>query len=460
MPEDKPNIVDTICKVNLLEGKEHSPLEGVPDGLSVWLGEQPRKEQDLFRYLGLYFNESGKICPGHYVGTVWIGEGRRRCALAVRPKTFGNVQMDYLSMYATCADDPEVGDNLDNIINIWPDDEQVPVPDNFPNWTELLLIAAFMKSLNVLCKRHLRFNFIQTERNLIGKVKGKVILGTQIRENLLRLRPERTVCCFQEISIDCQENRILRAALMVALRVLARHTVSDATKILNRWARQALNHLSGVPVVRIHRRDFQGIRYNGTFVHYRRPHHLARHILKRYGFNPQSDKLRDEQMKDIRQTPSTLPFAIDTAELFERYCQVLLCQQGYKVRAGYKDKNLEYPGGKVKVRPDFLCIDNEREKCWILDAKYKRRYRKKNGFKGSDIYQVVSYSRHKGVKQELCRLTGASGEREADAIAILYPDTNKEASLKLPNLDSSSQNRLIDFDVPLFIIPVPFPLYR
>lgn len=78
-------------------------------------------------------------------------------------------------------------------------------------------------ALRELCQRHLRRNYVRVTENLTGCMKGRILVGEQIRQNLARERIDRTVCEYGRFDDDCLENRILRAALEVSAASLARN---------------------------------------------------------------------------------------------------------------------------------------------------------------------------------------------------------------------------------------------
>jgi 5-methylcytosine-specific restriction enzyme subunit McrC len=206
----------------MLSGQEHKVLH-FPDALYAWLAiHEASMENPPERWLGLHYYQ-GQFYPGDYVGLTWLGEGDERVALQVKPKEAFQ-RMDYLTMYLQCAEDPQVSGHLDRCFYCWPEDGPSELVHEETLELSSLIIAAFLRELNLLCLRHLRRAFLQEERNLSGKVKGRVVMSAQLRENLYRCRGERIFCHYQIISDDCRENRILRAALEQSVRWLTRHT--------------------------------------------------------------------------------------------------------------------------------------------------------------------------------------------------------------------------------------------
>ena len=365
------------------------------------------------KLLGCHKTDAG-IAPGNFVGAVWIGEGENRTPLESRSK-FHAEKMNYLAMYLACAADSEVGGHLRDCVYFWPDDDLIEFP-NAPQFSEFI-IAAYLRELNALCTRHLRRHFIRQTENLRGKIKGKILPHLQVKHNLPHGRQDRIFCAYQSVSDDIPENRALRAALEVSAKYLARCRAMQppSKEILRRWIHASRASLSGVmPIIAL--KDFRHLRNRGAFFHYRRPLELARIVLRHLGANP----------AEIRETPNSLPpFAIDSAELFERYAQLILREKYPTLKAGYKYGNT--PGDKkvfnINVRPDFWIAasdDSPASPARILDAKYKRS---ESNPSREDVYQVVAYSRHSNfLKTKL-----NCDDREAIKLALVYPRFGQES---------------------------------
>ena len=372
-----------------IKATEQSPIEfGERDDLREWLSSHEmlnaKNRADSARLLGCHKTAAG-IAPGNFVGAIWIGEGENRAPLESRSK-FHAEKMNYLAMYLACAADSEVGGHLRDCVYFWPDDDLIEFPNAPPQFSEFI-IAAYLRELNALCTRHLRRHFIRQTENLHGKIKGKILPHLQVKHNLPHGRQDRIFCAYQSVSDDIPENRALRAALEVSAKCLAccRAMQPPSEEILRRWIHASRASLSGVmPIIAL--KDFHHLRNRGAFFHYRRPLELARIVLRHWGANP----------AEIRETPNLLPpFAINSAELFERYAQLILRKEYPTLKAGYKYGNThgDKEGFSINVRPDFWIAKSDDSHARIFDAKYKRR-RESKPPDNKDVYQVVAYSRH------------------------------------------------------------------
>ena len=345
-----------------------------------------------------------------------------------------------MAMFLRCAAYPQVGEHMQNCLHFWPEESLIEV-DNAPDFCGLIA-AAFLRELNDLCAHRLRRNFVREEANLVGKAKGKILSAENIRRNLSRGRAERVFCAYQSVSDDILENRILRAALeRVAVYLSGAGLFRDREGTLERWVRSCRSHLHGVSVVRVRGGDFLSARSRGAFSHYRRPLHLARAVLESTGFDLDGANGR---------ASGVVPFALNSAELFERWAQVqLLASAEFSgLQAGYERSNtFSRAGGQIAIRPDFWIRKKGESPAMILDAKYK--FTPEGGkFSREDIFQMVAYSRHRAFLEKL-HPNAAKPENESVQLALLYPQIGEGEIARSPPDES--------FHAPLSVWTIPCP---
>ena len=384
-------------------------------------------------------NRHGALRSGNFIGAVRIGD----CILQVRSK-FQKPEMDYMAMFLRCADHPQVGGHMQNCLDFWPEQSLIEV-DDAPDFCGLIA-AAFLRELNDLCTHRLRRNFVREEANLVGKAKGKILSTENIRRNFSRGRAERVFCAYQSVSDDILENRILRAALeRVAVYLSGGGLFRDGQGTLERWVRSCRSHLHGVSVVRVRGGDFLSARSRGAFSHYRRPLHLARAVLESTGFDLDGANGR---------ASGVVPFALNSAELFERWAQVKLLESGefLGLEAGYEKRNtFSREGGQIAIRPDFWIRKKGENPAMILDAKYK--FAPEGGkFSREDVFQMVAYSRHRAFLEKL-HPNSPQPENESVQLALLYPHIENGGEGKIIKSESSDNS----FHAPLSVWTIPCP---
>lgn len=426
-------------------GCEHEPLnldehsEATKERISK-LAASGRRE---FKTLGLYCSRNGGICPGNYIGAVWVGEDD---VLRVNSK-FNKPKMDYMKMFVECYEDSVIGERMSNSFDCWPEQKLITLSD--ADDFSIMVVIAFLRELNTLCVRHLRRHFKRRRENFIGKVKGKILIGENMRRNVVCARPDRIFCEYQAISDDILENRILRAALERAARYISRDKIAEKHECVHRWIHACRAHLQGVSVTHISRRQFAVARKRGMFAFYRRPLNLAKAVLCRFGLNPH------EEINESTQTP---PYAIDSAELFERYAQLQLLNKHPNLKALYERAG-SIRGEKINVRPDFYVPHADGE-AWIIDAKYKdlskkkQETEKKKPYSTGDLYQVVAYSRHSPLLERI----NCEDKEKADDIklSLVYPHVGEVSEKdKLQEVE-----KINDFLSPITIYKISCPVVK
>ena len=433
-------------------GREHKAINFAEDSPVKAHLDSLQLKWNNPKMLGLHHAQDG-IRPGNFIGMVWIGEGDSRVVLRVDAKFEG---MDYIRMFCECAEDPTVSEHFDCLHLEEGDLIDAPQSEDF----SLLIAVAYLRELKALCSRHLRRHFLRERQNFAGKVKGKILAGENLRRNVLRCRPDRVYCEYQSVSDDILENRILRTALERAARYVARNkintkSVKEELPRVQEWIRLCRSRLCGVSIAPIRPRDFAAARKRGVFAHYARPLQLAKAVLRQLGFNPQTE---------LNESAKTPPYAINSEELFERFAEL-------KLREHFRQKGLELVAprnnidGKFfgkKLRPDFYVPLAAEAGCehspHILDAKYKSLKSRtetgahKNPAHG-DIYQVVAYSRHKGVAEKLQNKKTSSLDADKIKLSLVYPRLENNANGEVAESETTDA-----FHSELKIQTVPCPV--
>jgi len=443
----------TPQNIKILTAKEYSKVNGeIDEPLNIeqqWKARPDTNEADIevAKRLGLHIDK-GSPKTGDYVGLVWWPGHKGEKALCVTPKF---KDMNYMAMYLECLQDPVVAPHMDKCFFFWPEKPLIEITESPLDFDSAPFAAmAFVKELHEMVRRNMRKNFIRKEENLTGRFKGRLLMGQHIRKNLLAGRPDRNYCQYGTISEDCRENQILYAALERCSRKLMADEHVKKNAALMGMIRTCRAALQGVTLRRyIHKRDFSGIRYTGTFVSYKRPHALAKMVLNHQELDPSYHQHESNGNDTIK----VVPFALCTSELFERYCEVKL-RSIPNLTTWDGNVNL---GKKHPYRPDFLCVKKPNADAkitpWILDAKYYRCYQEDNReITEENIQQLLKYSQHKPVREKLISL-GSNENLNHLSLAILYPSLSGEGF----NFEMKQEEDYSEFILPLGFIPVHVP---
>lgn len=341
----------------------------------------------------------------YYVGVDWINADT---AIQVRPKLEDDSgYIDCLKMLNEALQEPDNAEHLEGLLTV--DFNAKPIPLSLSE--DLLspfLVAQFILVLKKAVRKGLRQSYYMVTDNLTSKVKGKIQIAANIRQNLSRRNVVDNVCRYQEYGVNSEENKILKKALEVASRILTTYRGGFDIEHLKKSIAAIKPYFRGVgddyDLSRI-----KNYRENPIFGDYYTALKYGILILKHsaYGYNRDSSK-----------TDSTPPYWIDMSKLFELYVFK-------ELRRYYSAKEIIYQFCTHRRFLDYL-LDPEDGTPMVIDAKYKPRYH----FEDPDIddlRQVSAYARMEGVYKKL----GIDEDRIIDCL-IIYANQACEDTIPGP----------------------------
>jgi 5-methylcytosine-specific restriction enzyme subunit McrC len=370
------------------------------------------------RYLGLDpYNYNVK----YYIGIDWLQENKNY--IVVHPKI---ENLDYVRMFVHCIRHSEISPFLKDVYHF--DFTKQNIKPETSEWelTPFMLVH-FLSLIDKIATQGLKKNFTVIEENLNSKIKGKIIWPQQIKKNIAGKREERAYCRYQEYSVDCLENRLLKQALLFVQRYSTKHLKQYPEFI--RKQNRLLSAFDGVSQD-ISYTEIKRIKVNSLYKEYVEAIELAKQILRRFGY---SFKKADEKTID-KELP---PFWVDMSKLFELYVYSLL-RDVYKENILYQlsDDGKRQTHGKYGD-VDFLKVDEQ----LIIDAKYKQAYAD-NRYKIEDIRQLSAYARDKGVLKKL----NIDNDEFVVNCVIIYPtEDEKQKDFKNRGLKSDPIYEFIKF---------------
>ena len=348
-----------VTLASLRQGQEYGSLEPntTPSvdaqdlaPFQLWSSERHGKPQ----LLGLTWI-GDRFVLSHFVGAVWLDEAQESIPLVVRSKLSTDaLAVDPVAMYIEACHLGQISagvfgcESEQNVIG------GVDLPQ-----TTLLQVAVFLSALVDFVRKDLRHGFVDVRSNLVGKVKGKIIVSETMRQNITKGRADRVVCQYHVIDIDTVPNQILRAALTLCIKYLgSRGAATHQYDLLHEWARICDSALTGVTDRRISPADFHAVHYAGFMARYKPLHRLAKMILRR---------LHTDGTGAVHDSEAfTVPFWLDMNALFEKYVEVRLAQAEVNYHA-QKTISVTHGTLRLQCRPDFIIGNG----FAVLDAKYK-----------------------------------------------------------------------------------------
>jgi len=330
-------------------------------------------------------------------------------------------------MFVHCLHHHEISVFLKDVYHV---DFQKPYIDTHNNNWDLtpFLIGHFLSLVEAIAKKGLKSNYITREENLKSKIKGKIILAQQLRKNIVSKREDRMYCRFQEYSVDCFENRLLKKALLFVQRYTSMHLDKEKYKLLFQKQNRLLTVFGNISD-NISYSEIKRIKINALYKEYLDAVNLAKQILRRFGYS-----YMNTQNKDGNKLP---PFWIDMSKLFELYVYSLL-KDAYGPKIIYQlsvDGIRQTRGHYGDI--DFMKLD---EKI-LIDTKYKKLYMQDGRYDIENIRQLSGYARDWKVLRKL----DIESENEVVDCVIVYPDGCAESSFKSRELKEVPIGQFVKF---------------
>ena len=322
-------------------------------------------------------------------------------------------EVDVIAVLMELMSHPEAAKHTNNLLLIDWEMPEISITQKQDLLTPFLVVR-FLKLLQDIVKKGLKKSYYKVEENLRNKIKGKILVGQQIKQNIFKNRFTNTVCEYQIFGEDSIENRFLKKVFVFCTQYIENNTPyfknqNNIAWLIN-YIRPALEHIS----TDVDIWDIKHLKYNPFFKEYKDAIKVGQHILKRFSYNI---------TRATTELASTPPFWIDMPRMFELYCYVQLLKANPE--AG---QQIKYQFSTYGNALDILIAKPDSE--MIIDAKYKLHYR--TGKVHQDIRQVSGYARLQKVRSEL----KIEDDRNIDCL-IIYPDMeNGIEDLNSFNLES------------------------
>lgn len=343
----------------------------------------------------LYLGIKPDMKASYFIGADWLNE-REGLSVVVHPKK-EMAEVDYFKMFMTCLENDLSTDYFSLIYGMDCERRYINCTELQDQITPLLLIH-YLTVLKRLTKRGLRKDYMLQEENLQCKVKGRVLAGENLRMNVIGRRLDRCYCSFHEYTVDSQENRLLKKALLFTSRFIRKLNSHDSyvklSSLTNSLMTQFENVGDEIEIYQIKR-----VATNRLFKDYNEAVILAKQILKRFGYSIE---------KVNRKESGTPVFWIDMSRLYEVYVYGLLNE-------AYGKQILFQIPGYHQCAADFIKLDEK----LIIDTKYKPRYEKGNAGIIEDIRQVSGYARDEKI---ISHMNGTGDKMEVYPCLIIYPE--------------------------------------
>jgi 5-methylcytosine-specific restriction enzyme subunit McrC len=368
-------------------------------------------------------NDIYNLDTAYFVGADWLVENE--IALYVNPKQDDEeVQIDYIHMLFDSLDEPDNFRHLEGLFHIEYDQPWIKM-DQESDFLSPILIVQFLKLMQRVVRKGLKKSYYRVTENLNSRVKGKILVGRQIKTNLVKNQVTKTICNYQEYGINTPENQLLKLVLKFISAYL-----NMKVQYFNATQREQLQHILNYCMPSFeHIDELQlknktlNVKRNVFYPEYEEVIRIGNYILRRFSFN--ISKVGEDNA-------TTPPFWIDMSKLFELY---VFGKLGKYFIAGdaitYHDK---FDGGK---ETDILIRKGE-YRC-VIDCKYKPRYYDST-VDLADKRQLAGYTRLKKVYD----LLGVA-EDEIIKGLIIFSDQNSRDEINPSNLFDTPIDEYVKF---------------
>jgi 5-methylcytosine-specific restriction enzyme subunit McrC len=382
-----------------------------------------------------------KLSTNYYIGADWLNKG---VAIYVEPKLNQNAEeTDYLQMLFSALSHPDIVKHTQDLYEIKWDKKYISINSQQDLLTPLLVVQ-FLRVIQEIVRKGLKKSYYRVEQNLNGKVKGKILVGKTIKQNLLKNKSLNTYCTFDEFGVNGLENRLLKKALVFVQRYLPTLKIPNSEK----YTTEVFNYIMpafDLVSEEVNLNDIKHSKTNAFYKEYAEGIRLAKLILKRFGYN-----ITNTQQTTIL----TPPFWIDMSKLFELYVWGLMIPKyGSEVEFQFQSNygKLDYLLTKQKI---------------IVDAKYKTYYNvefktlpeKRKEKVATDIRQISGYARDTKVLLEL----GKSKEEQLTFVPeclIIYPILANDSDDHAVLIDIEAKTPITEF-VGFYKLSVKIPVMK
>lgn len=355
--------------------------------------------------IGSYFNEQTEIEDDQELAIKDTNQKAKQ-DIEDTPKEDAIVELDYLKMLFEVMTHPTSAKHAKDLLLIDWKKNQIPITQQQDQLTPFLVVQ-FLQLLKQIVRKGLKKSYYPKEENLRGKVKGKILVGKHLKQNVFKNRLTSTYCSYQVFGEDSLENRFLKKVFQFVIMYVGNHknvfiSIRDEIKLSINFCRPAFEHIS----TDIDEYSLKHIKNNPFFKEYKEAVQIGQQLLKKFAYNIS---------KTVEQEVTTPPFWIDMPYLFELYFYAKL------LKANPTDVNqIHFQFSTYGNVLDFLI--SKENSPMIIDTKYKLHY--KWGKVHQDIRQVSGYARLNKVRKELKKENS-----EVIDCLIVYPNLTDFNSL-------------------------------
>jgi 5-methylcytosine-specific restriction enzyme subunit McrC len=250
---------------------------------------------------------------------------------------------------------------------------------------------------------------------LNAKIKGRVLIAQNLKQNVFKNKPLNNVCQYEEFGFNNFENRFLKKALRFVQRYLSSlhfKTIENRVQNIFNYILPAFEMVDDTADMN----EVKQLKINAFYKEYSAALQVGKLILKRFGYNLAFVDSKTEKI-------NVPPFSIDMSKLFELHVLGMLKERfrndiQFQVKGNYGDADYILTREGMKM---------------IIDAKYKPKYKDED--KIEDIRQLSGYGRDKKLLEML-----HVAETSVVDLLIIYPNPEGVTDFKNDILLNNREN--------------------
>lgn len=361
----------------------------------------------------------------YFVGVDWLVCNKQ--SIYIQPKLNENQEIDVLKILLDVHSQDIENKHLTELVYIDWEAPLIDIEQKKDNLTPFLIVQ-FLKILKKIVQKGLKKSHYQVQENLSNRIRGKIIVNQQVKQNIFKNQPTKNYCSYPKFGTDNLENRFLKKVLNFCNSYIGNNEMIFGNNLmvingLVRFSKSSFEDISED----ISEENLKNIRKNPFFKEYTEALQIGERILKRFSYNI---------TKTIENKSFVPPFWIDMPKLFELYVY-------QKMLKSYAKKDVLYHFSTDNNELDFLHISEK----MVIDTKYKLLY-KEGKINTDDIRQVSGYARLKKVYEK----TQTIDCQIIDCL-IIYPDAEKNSD---EILDFSQKEEIHQYQK-MYKLAVGFP---
>lgn len=280
--------------------------------------------------------------------------------------------------------------------------------EEFQNAADLLA-AILSRGINQQVKRGLRKDYVQ-EVDDLRSPKGKIDVSSSIKRNTLT--NHQLVCSYDEFSLDCYLNQVLKTAGLILMR-------KSLSRQHQKALRRSLEHLDSVSTLDPHRIQWKQ-HYDRNSATYRMLMSVCKLVIDGH---VHSQDLGSKRLEDFDETTMSSLYERFILEYFRQEHADSLTANAPHIQWALDD-NMSDLLPDMRTDITLETRNGSPRKVLIIDAKYyahvlQSRFEKKTVHSGN-LYQIFAYVKNRA------ELEKRAGNDSVVAGMLLYAGTDED----------------------------------